>query len=208
MARRGFISIDMLKVEGLADRLEKIDPQRFGTLALDAVNRVAVRSEATARQNIVDGINVTDPYLRARMGVREGASIVKPEAVIYARFRQTPLGRYEPQQQVVVAKRPKRAKGDKSRGIAPGMKQAGVSVEVKRGSRKLVANGKSFTMPLRNGNGIGVFTRDTEGVRFKHRLGPSVYQLFRYQADHLYDDIATDLANEVGDLAEDIAGIL
>ena len=43
-------------------------------------------------------------------------------------------------------------------------------------------------MPLRNGNGMGVFTRDRGALRYQHRLGPAVYQLLRVQADRLYDD--------------------
>lgn len=198
MATRSLIEIDVQALLRQADALARVTPARLGQVGLDAVNEVAPRMEKRARDAIGAGINLSDAYLSQRMGVRLGTDPTRPQAVIFAPFRQTPLGRYKPQQLVQQAKHPERAKGDRSRGIPAGKKQAGVSVEVRRGGRKDIQHG--FLMPLKNGNGIGVFTRDRGGLRFQHRLGPSVYQLFRVQADLLADE--SSIALQLAVLAE------
>jgi hypothetical protein len=199
--RRSLIRIDMQQVLRSADLFARIDGTRLGVAALDAVNEVAPRAERRARGNIVEGVNLGDGYVRARMGVRLATDPGNPEAVVYALAsgrgdRRTPLGRYDPKQLTTAAKRPKRAKGDKSRGIPAGQKGAGVSVEVLRGSRESMPGG--FVMPLRAGkaaagNGVGVFTRSRDGKVVKHRLGPSVYQLFTVQRERIFDESASEL---------------
>jgi hypothetical protein len=79
--------------------------------------------------------------------------------------------------------------GDKSRGIPENEKAAGVSVDVNRKGMKRI--GTAFTMPLRNGNGIGVFQR--KGGNVKHLYGPSVYQVFRRYAQEKEADIMAEL---------------
>lgn len=191
MTRR-LIEVDTREVLEAAGVLGRMTGAGFSEAGLRAVNEVAPVMERRAREAIVGGINVTDQYVRARMGVRLADDALRPEAVIYAPFRHTPLGRYQPKQLVKpVATRKNRSKGDKSRGIAAGMRSAGVSVEVTRGQRKPIQQG--FIMPLRNGNGPGVFTRSHGELRFQHRLGPSVYQLFRVQADLLADEASNAL---------------
>lgn len=189
--RRGVIEIDVGELLRSADHLARLTGGQLGQAGLNAVNEVAPRMERRAREAIGAGINLAEAYISARMGVRLGDDPGRPEAVIFAPFRHTPLGRYDPKQITATAKRPKRAKGDKSRGVPAGHKAAGVSVEVTRGARKVIAHG--FLMPLRNGNGIGVFTRSRGSLRYQHRLGPSVYQLFRVQADLLADESSTEL---------------
>lgn len=189
------LDIDIRMVEGLADSLSRLTPERLGQVGLDAVNTVAVSTEEKARRNIGAGINMSDAYLRARMGVRQGTDASRPLAVIYAPYRHTPLGRYDPKQLVQPVKHPARSKGDPSRGIPAGSKGAGVSVEVRRGGRKAIAKG--FLMPLANANGMGVFTRWPGQEKAKHRYGPSVYQLFRVQADALLEESGIDLQRAV-----------
>lgn len=189
------IDIDVRAVEALAGDIARINPLRLGQVGVRAVNEVAVRSEAKARQAIVAGVNISDVYAGDRMGVRLADDTARPEAVIYAPFRHTQLGRYDPKQLTKAVKHPERSKGDPSRGIRPGLKGGGVSVEVIRGVRKPIGN--AFTMPLRNGNGVGVFTRKPGDAKYTTRLGPSVYQLFRVQADLLEDEIGMDLAMTV-----------
>lgn len=65
--------------------------------------------------------------------------------------------------------------GDKSRNIAANQKAAGIAVDVNRKGQKTIQG--SFTMPLQNDNGLGVFVR--KNGKIKHRYGPSVYQVFR-----------------------------
>lgn len=197
MARRNAFGIEVNTrlVERLADDLAGVDATSLGASNLEAVNRVALRSEVKFRERINRGINLSDTYLRERMGVRPADNIAAPEAVIYAPFRHTQLGRYDPKQLTRPAQNSKRSKGDRSRGIAPGSRAAGVSVEVVRGARKTISNG--FTMPLRNGNGIGVFTRRRGDAKYTTRLGPSVYQLMRVQVGELYEEVAIDLELEV-----------
>lgn len=199
--RRSLIRIDLQQVLRAADLFTQVDGARLGVAALEAVNQVAPRAERRARQNIVEGVNLADLYVRARMGVRLAEDPARPEAVVYALAssrsdRRTPLGRYDPKQLTQQAKRPKRAKGDKPRGIPAGQKGAGVSVEVMRGRRESMPGG--FVMPLRagkqaGGNGVGVFTRSRDGKVVKHRLGPSVYQLFTVQRERIFDESATEL---------------
>lgn len=186
------IEVDVREVLDAAGVLERLGDTGFSEAGLRAVNQVAPVMERRAREAIVGGINVTDPYVRARMGVRLAEDALRPEAVVFAPFRVTPLGRYQPKQiMTAVTTRKRRSKGDPKRGIPPGMKSAGVSVEVTRGQRKPIPHG--FIMPLRNNNGPGVFTRSHGELRYQHRLGPSVYQLFRVQADLLADEASTAL---------------
>ena len=58
--------------------------------------------------------------------------------------------------------------GDEARGIAANSKAAGISVDVNRKGAKTIKT--AFTMPLRNGNGIGVFQREilAENARPHH----------------------------------------
>lgn len=189
--RRSFIVIDTQDILRQADAFGRLGAERLGQAGMRAINEVLPRTEQKAREAIVAGINLPEPYLRERMGIRSADNPTRPEGVIFARWRHAPLGRFSPQQLTAPVKHPDRAKGDRSRGIAKGQKAAGVSVEVRRGGRKAITNG--FLMPLKNGNGIGVFTRDRGALRFQHRLGPSVYQLFRVQADLLAEETSIDL---------------
>ena len=61
-----------------------------------------------------------------------------------------------------------------------------------------------FMLPLRTGavlgEKFGVFRR--EGKKLKHLFGPSVYQLFAYQAPRMAGDVADDLQQTLLDKVE------
>lgn len=211
--RRALISIDMQEALRAAGSLGEIDGERLGVAAVQAINEVVPRAERRSREAIVDGVNLADAYVRQRMGVRLAEDPARPEGAVYALAssrgdRRTPLGRYDPKQLTQPVKRPKRSKGDPKRGIPAGQKGAGIAVEVIRGRRETLPGG--FVMPLRRGqtvggNGMGVFTRSRDGKVVKHRLGPSVYQLFTVQRERIFDESAADLQLAVLDEADRIA---
>lgn len=218
MARALEVGFDFLKPsERALEILKQVDPASQGVVIVRAVNEVTDRIYDTARSRMNAGINLTDEYLRENMEVRHATDNGRPRAVIAARFRATTLARYDAKQLVQPVKWTNdriasaghktgkwpgwtKRKGDEMRGIPPDMKQAGVSVEVTRGVRKPVLGAKAFLMPLKNGNGMGVFVRQGPGKKnYRHLYAPSVYQLFRTQVDAMFDDIGTDLAETVLD---------
>jgi hypothetical protein len=195
---RFHVGIDVREIEALASRIGEIDPEALGQAGLRAVNQVTDRVYALSRQRMNAGINLSDAYLDEAMEVRHATDPLRPRATIAARFRATTLARYDARQLVQPNKKPQSGKGDSLRGIPKGLKQAGVSVEVTRGQRKPVLGTKAFLMPLKNGNGMGVFVREGAGKKnYRHLYAPSVYQLFRTQVDALFDDIGEDLTATV-----------
>ena len=104
-------------------------------------------------------------------------------------------------------------------GIPAGQKQGGVSVAVRRGSRKIVREGAKdvFVIPSKRdseGNPL-IFQRlpgktSNGKSRLKALLGPSVYQLFRYQItnNNLTTDVEADLTETLGQFAEAAVGDL
>lgn len=169
--------------------LGRIDRQSVTQANVKSVNQVTLRTFVTARRQMISGINLPDSYLRERMAVDLATASQRPEAHIRARYAHTGLGRYAPR--VITRSALTSGRGDASRGIAPGLKSAGVSVEVTRGARKPIGN--AFMMPLRNGNGIGVFVRDPGRRSPRLLFGPSVYQLFRATVGRIEGDIRDDL---------------
>jgi hypothetical protein len=153
-----------------------------------AVNEVTDRAYDTVRRRMNAGINLDDPYIGRKLKVVHATNV--PSATITASGDLTLLSRYNPRLVLKPVLHPGRAKGDPSRGIAPGLKAAGITVQVSRTAPKRIAHG--FLMPLRNGSGVGVFARGADG-RVTNRYGPSVYQLFRATLDVSTTDIADDL---------------
>lgn len=197
------VSIDVDQVGALADKLGRLTPDRVGALLVGAINATVDTAYDMSRKAILNGINLTDDYVQARMTV-EHASENKPVARIVAfggKGYTASLSHYGAMQETQPVQNPSRSKGDPARGIASGQKAAGLSVEVTRGSRKPVAHG--FTMPGkrdREGN-LLVFTRDGAG-KIKSRVGPSVYQLFRVAGAKIEGQVADDLQSAVVDAAE------
>lgn len=197
MARNFDLRIDATQVEALAQRLARADGEDVGRASVAALNEVVDRTFDLSRERMIAGINLDDPYLRRRMSVRH-ATRGKPEAEITARGDSTSLGRFDARP-VIVPNVRKGGKGNKALGIPAGEKQRGVTVEVIRGQRNSGFVPGGFLLPLRRGNqdggnGFGVFAR-TKGGALRHRYGPSIYQLFAYQADRILEDVADDLEN-------------
>lgn len=197
MARTSAITIGIDQITDMADRVGQLDAQVFGKAAQAALNETIDRTYDLASDRITTGINLSDDYLRRRMTV-EHASGSKLEASITAtgsRALMTRLATYDAAMVIVPRKttRASRAKGLLPIPIGVGAKQGAVRVTVTRGSTKMGTD--MFMLPLRTGNVLGekfgVFRR--EGGKLKHLFGPSVYQLFAYQAPRIVDDVAEDL---------------
>lgn len=151
-------------------------PAQSARAGLAAVNDVASTVITAASRDISQRYNAPAAYVREQFTLRPATS-ANQTAVIAARKRGTRLARFEANQMTVAAKR---AKGDTRRGIAPGRKQAGISIKVKRqGARQTLKH--AFFLPLRagkvdGGNGMGIFTH--EGGRLKHHYGISPSQAY------------------------------
>jgi hypothetical protein len=181
--------IDTRAIEGLAADLSKLSGEALGRATILAVNDVADRAYSSSVKGM-RGINLEESYITSKMQVVHATDLVNPSAEIIARGDLTILGHFDPRQ---LAQSAPGAKGDPSRGIGAGQKQAGITVEVTRGKRKSFA--KAFTMTLLGSGKTGVFIR--EGGRIKHLYGPSVYSLFRYQVEGSLEQIADDLLGSV-----------
>ncbi|UDL03975.1 phage tail protein [Marinobacter sp. CA1] len=160
-----------------------------------AVNRVTSKTRTLASKKIREEVRLKAAYINQNLKVTKKASINDPEAVITGRKRPTRLARYGAKQLARAAKS-KNASGDSVRGIAPGRKQAGVSVSVsRRGGRKKMR--KAFLIPLKSAGVMGVFTRNGSGRGdIRHRYGPSVDQVFRGVRKGLKPEIRRNLAAE------------
>lgn len=154
------VTVSTSQVLAAAARLEDIDGPTLNALLTRAVNSVAGKFDTRARRAMNAGIALDDGYISSRMEFQRGAGV--PQAEITAagpgragRKGLTILGHYSPVKS-----------------------KEGVTVEVTRGSPKLIRTG--FTLPLKNTDGkTGVFTR--EGGKLRHRYGVSPYSLFRFQ---------------------------
>lgn len=221
MARAFAVEFDISRVERLADQLAGLNGEEFGRAALTVVNQVIDETYEIARPRMIRTINLTDSYVRDRMYVEHARDPNNVRGAIVAsaqRKDMTMLARYDSQQTLrdvnwsndrilALGKTfgpwpgwTKRT-GDARRGVAPNLKVQGMSVEVTRGARKPIEN--AFYMPLRNGNGMGLFTREGDGKKnYRHRYGPSVYQMFAFVAKGLVDEVGDSLETQLADEAE------
>lgn len=192
------VAIDITKVKGLSDRLSELDAQAFRQAATLAVNQSADDVYQLVRPRMAAAVNLSEQYIGERIEVKHSSGSSRIEASIVAKGSKptmTQLARYNPKQITTPAKR---AKGDARRGILPGTKQAGVSVEVIRGQPKIMPG--AFLIPLNNSNGWGVATRikgRTDRKGYKVRYGPSVYQLFRVAADNVLNEAGVMLEEKL-----------
>ncbi|WP_354684443.1 phage tail protein [Cupriavidus necator] len=224
------VKVDTVTLEEIADSLAHLDDATLGRAAVTAVNRVALKADADARQKMNAGINLPDSYIDERMAVELATDPAKPTARILARARNTTLTQYGATQLTrpvkypndsftagAMGKNPRKAGarlpwklrvGNAALGIPVGMKQDGISVEVTRGSRKPITSVQSFFVHGRNGNML-VMTRKpgTTGKKrgdLKALYGPSVYQLFRAALDETFlNDVADRLGRTVVELTVD-----
>lgn len=182
-------TFDTSQLDALAEKIGKtIDDDVMLRGSIRGVNEVLDRTYDTARKRMNAGIALDDQYIARKLTVEHAVST--PRGTITAAGDLTVLGRYSPKLILKPVKHPGRSKGDKSRGIPPGLKAAGVTVQVSRSAAKPIPHG--FLMPLSGGNGLGVFTRGANG-KVTHRYGPSVYQLFRATIPEIASAVEDDL---------------
>lgn len=208
MARNYALKIDATQVQKLGERLAQASGEEIGQASVTALNDVLDRTYDLARDKMIAGINLDDQYLRRRMSVSH-ATPAKPVASITAsgaRNAVTVLGRYDAKPVIVTNNKGRPGKGNKRLAIPSGQKQGGVTVEVTKGN---VSGGfvpRGFLLPLNRGteaggNGMGVFARTKDG-KLRHRYGPSVYQLFAYQVEHILNDVTDDLEDTLAKQVE------
>lgn len=157
-----------------AARLRSI-PAAIARAKVRALNKVAATTRTEASKQIRQAVKLPASYVN-KPGVLEviKAQADGNEAIIRARKRPIRLATYGAKQ---LTKAAPRAKGDALRGIAAGRKQAGVSVNV-TGSRKKMPG--AFLIPLKNGNGFGLFTRTGPARnQVEHHYSLSVNQMFK-----------------------------
>lgn len=179
----------------LADRLGRVSGSVIGLAARDAVNEVITRFQRDALGGMTADIGLTPAYVKSKTDLRLAESAVNPKAEMVTRGDLTILGRFPLRQLTQPARR--KAKGDPSRGIPAGRKQAGVEAAIRRSAP--AARDKWFTMRLRAGSApgdnVGVFVRATGRDKPKHIYGPAPYSLFRFQRDQRAPDVERDLAD-------------
>lgn len=206
-ARAEFLDIDTRAVEGFADRLARLSGGDLNAVAVNTVNTVAERTEPILRESILETINLSDNYLRERIGVTKAEGVGGDGAVatISAVYKHTPLTRYMPQMITVAAKSPlRKLKGNAALGIARGQKLGGITVEVTLGARKPIQNPTAHFLPgLTDSSGNPLIATRTPSGAQKVRYGPSVYQLFRVARDTHLDQIDTDLRTTLLELANE-----
>lgn len=78
------VLIDVASVENAGERLLKVNADRLGRAATRVVNAVAQRGFDESRRLILSGVNLTDDYIKARMGVEPANDTSKPTAEIVA----------------------------------------------------------------------------------------------------------------------------
>lgn len=210
-ARTLALKIDARELDTLRDRLGEMTGEEIGRATVTALNGAVDRAYELSRERMIAGINLSDDYLRRRMRV-EHATKGKPVASITAsgaRDDMTVLGRFDAKPRAVPTKT-QRPVGPRRVPVQPGQKQAGVTVSVTKGNADFIERG--FMLPLRRGtqaggNGYGVFARSRDGT-LKHRYGPSVYQLFAYQAQTISyaaeEDLEETLIEQVTEVLQKV----
>lgn len=158
--------------------------------AVDGVNRVARSIAVETSLHVANRYNLPSAYVNGlfSVGLARGEGGV---ALVSARRRAIRLARFGAMQLTAAAPR---AKGDRTRGIAPGRKQAGVSVQVMRGGARHGMR-RTFFVPMRagkvdGGNGMGMFVRIGQGRKAIRPLyGPAPWQAFRWMLREQIGDI-------------------
>lgn len=207
-------------VHALADNLARLKGVSVREAVSSAINITVDQTYELTRERITAGINLTDDYVRRKMRV-DHASEKSLQATITAfggKAGTTALSHYDVSVQTkdVTWSNARiealglqfgpwpgwtKRTGSAALGIPIGKKSAGRGVSVSRGSNKTLRN--AFAMPGKRdteGNYL-VFRRDENG-KIRSLLGPSVYQLFRYQLNTLDEQIADSLADNVATFAQ------
>lgn len=172
-------------------------PEASARAAMRAVNSVGAKVVTQSRRDISAQINLPQSYIKEQTTVSK-ASMARPVSEIRMRVRPVRMARFSARQLHQAAKHRHRAKGDRLRGIAPGRKQAGVSLKITRKGGR-TSSRAGFLIPLRAGsdpgaNGMGLFVRTGRGPKaIYHKPGPSPDQLFRRWRTENRIDIQTML---------------
>ena len=190
------LKIDGLQAVANLAAAARATPDAVQRAAYRSINQVAAKVQTDAVRTVASQLNLTVAYVRDKFAL-EKASRQNLLAVVKAGMRPIGLERFGATQLVAKADR---AKGDVSRAIPAGRKQAGVSVKVsKTGARKKMPG--AFLIPMRagteaGGNGKGVFIRTGKGRGdIKHLYGPSPDQIFRRYREENLPDIQRMLAD-------------
>lgn len=202
-----------LKIDGLQAVANLVTtvrdtPAASQRAAYRSINQVAAKVQTDAVRTIASQLNLSVAYIRDKFALQKATS-ANVAAIIKAGIRPIGLERFGATQLVAKAAR---AKGDATRAIPAGRKQAGVSVKVaKSGARKKMPG--AFLLPMRagteaGGNGKGVFIRTGKSRGdIKHLYGPSPDQLFRRYRDENIPDIQRMLAEAyAGQLRYELKG--
>lgn len=226
MAKTKLISIDVSDLERFNADLAGLTPEQLAASTVGAINRVTDDSYDLLRKTILSGINLTDQYVQRKMDV-EHATERNPKAEIVAyggKGYLTSLSHYGQVQETTVVNWtnamlesmgvdigpwPKWTwrRGDSARDIPADEKQAGISVEVVRGQRKVIgAKGgrPAFILPgKRDSEGNPLIAKRIPGTRRKVDVlsGPSVYQLAAVAIPKIEDEVAEDLVEAVREAA-------
>lgn len=194
------VDVSLQEIEALAARLGTFDEDTLRQASLQSVNEVADRAYNLSKARITDGLSLTDAYVSRKMKVNPAKPTdARVRATIVANGTLTSLGHYGVRAEMQPVKNPSRSKGHAAIGIPPGQKRAGVSVEVRRGNRKQLL--KSFTLAgFRDNEGNPLVFVQAGGVnsrtgkpKVERLLGPSVYQLFKYQVGQIVAGVQDDL---------------
>jgi len=187
---------DALTARGIA--LGELTGEAIGKAIVTSLNEVVGEAYDLSRKRMIDGINLTDAYLRRKMVVTPATS-GKPVASVLAEGNETLLRNFGANLLLVprITTKPNRNHG--KIGIPQGMKQYGTSVAVTKAGRERFP--KTFMLPLKagkveGGNGLAVFTRAPGAEKPRVMLGPAVYQLFKYQLNGTLMGDAEDMLEQ------------
>ena len=190
------VEINVRAVTALAGRLHGLSGNQLGEAMVLAVNQVMVRTYDIARSRMTASLNLDDAYVTSRMQLLPANSSSMPIAKIVARGAVTTLGHYRPRMLLQAVKHPGRSKGNSALNIPKGMKPAGLSVSVTKGSAKTLTTG--FQIPkFRDSEGNALVFLRGSNKKIRAAIGPSVYQLFRTQIAQTIDAVADDLESTI-----------
>jgi hypothetical protein len=196
------IKLTVDQVERLADRFDGLTARgELALVAVDAVNAVAVAADRSIRHGENEGLNLSDADVQSRTLL--SLATTTPRAEMLTRGKSVRMGEYPFTQQWTSAKT--QAKGDPSRGIPAGSKAAGVKVDMKSGDS--AHSSHWFLLTSAKTGQTNVFYRNRENYEF--RIGPSPYQLARFQIALQQDSIAEALnAEALARMSKRIEGAL
>lgn len=202
------ITFDASALHDFEQKLARIDAPTLRDVGITAVNAVTLTVRGKAVDQTLADLNLTRDYIETRLA-RTEAKGNSSTARVTSQVQGATLQRFGASQSTKPVNWSNARiremgkdfgpwpgwtyrKGDAARGIDEDEKAAGTSVDVNRKGDKTIRT--AFTMPLKNGNGEGVFRRENGAV--KHLYGPSVYQVFRRYITTNETAIGDDLRDE------------